>query len=149
MQWTLGCMYLFKLWFFPDIFLQGFPGSSTDKESTCNAGEPSSIPGFGSSPGEGIYYPLQYSWASLVAQLVKNLPAMRETWVWSLVGKIPWRMEQLPTPVFWLGDFHGLYSPWCCKELDTTEWLSLSLFSCMLNSGNAGSYGSSAADCSP
>jgi len=41
------------------------------------------------------------------------------------VGKIPWRRERLPTPVFWPGEFHGLYSPWGCKELDTTERLSL------------------------
>ena len=54
----------------------GFPGSSAGKESACNAGDPSSIPGSGRSAGEGINYPLQYSWASLVAQLVKNLPAM-------------------------------------------------------------------------
>ena len=59
----------------------GFPGSSAGKESACNAGDPGSIPGSGRSPGERIGYPLQYSWASLVAQLVKNLPAMRETWV--------------------------------------------------------------------
>ena len=59
----------------------GFLGGSAGKESSCNGGDPSSIPGSGSSPGEGIGYPLQYSWASLVAQLVKNLPAMRETWV--------------------------------------------------------------------
>ena len=58
----------------------GFPGSSAGKESTCNAGDPSLIPGLGRSPGEGIAYPLQYSWASLEAQLVKNLPGMRETW---------------------------------------------------------------------
>ena len=58
---------------------QGFPGSSTGKESACNAGDPSSIPGSGRSAGEGIGYPLQYSWASLVAQIVKNLPAMQET----------------------------------------------------------------------
>ena len=58
----------------------GFPHSSVGKESTCNAGDPSSIPESGRSPGEGIGDPLQYSWASLVAQLVKNLPAMRETW---------------------------------------------------------------------
>ena len=51
------------------------------KESACNAGNLSSIPGSGRSPGEGIGYPFQYSWASLVAQLVKNPPAMRETWV--------------------------------------------------------------------
>ena len=58
-----------------------FPGSSLGKESTCNAGDPGSIPGLGRSPGEGIGYPIQYSWASLVAQMVKNLPAVRETWV--------------------------------------------------------------------
>ena len=60
---------------------EGFPDSSVGKESACNAGDPSSFPRSGRSPGEGIDYPLQYSWASLVAQLVKNLPAMRETWV--------------------------------------------------------------------
>ena len=59
-------------------------GSSVDKESTCSAGDSSLIPGFRRFPGEGICYPLQYSWASLVAQLVRNLPAMWETWVWSL-----------------------------------------------------------------
>ena len=53
----------------------GFPGSSVGKESTCNAGDPGSIPGSGRSAGEGMGYPLQYSWASLVAQLVKNLSA--------------------------------------------------------------------------
>ena len=57
----------------------------------------------------------------LMAQLVKNLPAMWETWA----GKIPWRRERLPTPVYWPGEFHGLYSLWCHKELDPTEWLSL------------------------
>ena len=62
----------------------GFPDSSVGNESTCNAGDPGSIPGSGRSPGERIGYPLQYFWASLVAQLVKNLPAMRETWVQSL-----------------------------------------------------------------
>ena len=54
------------------------------KESVCNAGDPGSIPGLGRSAGEGICYPLQYSWASLVAHLVKNLPAMWETRVRSL-----------------------------------------------------------------
>ena len=71
----------------PPEFLGGSnasPDSSVDKESACNAGDPSSIPGLGRSPGERIGYPLQYSWASLVAQLEKNLPAMRETWVQSL-----------------------------------------------------------------
>ena len=60
------------------------PGCSESKEPACNAGNPGSIPGTGRSPGEGIGYPLHCSWASLVAQMVKNPPAMRETWVWSL-----------------------------------------------------------------
>ena len=54
------------------------------KNLACNAGDPGSIPGLGRSAGEGIGYPLQYSWASLVAQTVKNPPAMQETWVQSL-----------------------------------------------------------------
>ena len=62
------------------LFL-GSPHSSVAKESACSAGDPSSIPGLGRSTGEGIGYPPQYSWASLVAQLVKNLPTMWETWV--------------------------------------------------------------------
>ena len=64
---------------------------------------------------------------SLVAQLVKNLPAMQETWVQSLGGKVPWRQGRLPTPVFWPKEFHGLYSPRDRKESDTTEQLSLLL----------------------
>ena len=62
-------------------FLLGFPDSSVDKESACNAGDSDLISGSGRSAGEGIGYPLQYSWASLVAHLVKNPPAMQETWV--------------------------------------------------------------------
>ena len=65
--------------------LVGFPG----KESDFNAGDLVSIPGLGSSPGEGIGYPLQYSRVSLVAQMVKNLPAMQETWVQSLGWEDP------------------------------------------------------------
>ena len=61
-----------------------FCDSSAGEESACKAGDPSSIPGLGRSAGEGIGYPLQYSWAFLVAQTVKNLPAVRETWVQSL-----------------------------------------------------------------
>ena len=67
----------------------GFPGSSAGKEYACNARDPGSIPGCGRSPGEGIGYTLQYSWASLVAQMVKNLPAMQESWVQSLVWEDP------------------------------------------------------------
>ena len=104
----------------------GFPDSSVGKESHCNAGDPGSIPRSGRSSGEGIGYPLQYSWVSLVAQLVNHPPAMRETWVYPWVGKIPWRRERLPTPVFWPREFHGLYSPWGCKEfsLFTFRWHS-------------------------
>ena len=69
--------------------LSGFPDSSVDKESACNAGDPGLIPGSGRSAGEGIGYPLQYSWVSLVIQLVKNPPAMRETWIQSLGWEDP------------------------------------------------------------
>ena len=85
-----------------------------------NPGDPGSIPGSEKSAGEGVSYPLQYSWVSLVDQLVKNPPAMWETWVQSLVGKIPWRKERLPTPRFWPGEFHGLY-----RESNMIERLSL------------------------
>ena len=71
---------------------------------------------------EWIYACIWLIRASLVTQLIKNLPATWETWV----RKIPWRRERLPTPVFWPGKFHALYSPWGCKELDTTKRLSLS-----------------------
>ena len=92
----------------------GFPGSSAGKESSCNAGglgliprlgraslvaqlvknppaiqETPCIPGSGRSAGEGISYPLQYSWASLAAQTVKNLPTMCKTWVLSLGWEDP------------------------------------------------------------
>ena len=66
---------------FSPQFVVGFPDSSVGKESACNAGDPCSIPGSGRSPGEGLGYPLQYSWAFLVAQTVKNPPAMQETQV--------------------------------------------------------------------
>ena len=67
-----------------DSFLLGFSDSSVGKESACKAGELRLIPGLGRSAGKGIGYPLQYSWASLVAQLLKDSPAMQETCVQSL-----------------------------------------------------------------
>ena len=63
--------------------------SSAGKESTCNAGDLGLIPGSGRFPEEGIGYPFQYSWASLVALMVKNLPARWETWIQSLVWEDP------------------------------------------------------------
>ena len=62
--------------------------------------------------------PLWLSWLRICLQC-------RRPGFSSWVGKIPWRRERLPTPVFWPGEFHGLYSSWGCKELDTTEWFSL------------------------
>ena len=91
--------------------------SSAGKESACNAGDPGSIPGLGRSAGEGIGYPLQYSWASLVAQLVKNLPAMRED-----LGSIP-GLGRSPGEG---KDYPLQYSGLGCKEWDMTERLSLS-----------------------
>ena len=69
--------------------MEGFPYSSVGKESACNAGDPGSIPGSGRSTGEEKGYPLQYSWASLVAQLVKNPPVTQETWIRSLGWEDP------------------------------------------------------------
>ena len=100
----------------------GFPDSSVGKESSAMLKTPVQFLGQKDPLGkEGIGYPLQKSWASLVTQLVKNLPGF-DSWV----GKTPWRRERLPTPVFCPGEFHGLYSPWGCKESHTTERLSLS-----------------------
>ena len=72
---------MLSLFQFIPIPIKGFPGISGGKESTCIAGDPSSIPGSRPPPGAGIGYPLQYSWASLVAQMVENLPVMWKTWV--------------------------------------------------------------------
>ena len=73
----------------PDMF-----SSSAGKESTCNAGDPNLIPGSGRSTGEGTSYPLQYSWASLMTQLVKNLSAMQDTWILSLGWQDPLEKEK-------------------------------------------------------
>ena len=99
------------------------PDSSVGKESACNAEDPGSIPGWGRSAGERTGYPHQYSWASLVAQLVKNLPAVQETWVQSLAWgdplekekathpsilawRIPWTVHRVPKSWAQLSDFH-------------------------------------------
>ena len=93
--------------------LSGFPGSSAGKGSACNAGDPGSIPGSGSSPEEEIGYPLQYSWTSLVAQMVKNLPAMWETWIQSLEGGMATHSNVLAWRILidrgaWWATVHGV-----------------------------------------
>ena len=107
---------------------KGFPDSSVGKESACSAEDTGSIPVLGKSAGEGIGYPFQYSWASFVAQLVKNPPAMRETWVQSLGWEDPleegmathcssfaWRIL-MDRRAWW-----ATCSPWDRKETDMTE----------------------------
>ena len=107
-----------------NYFILGvFPDSSVGKETTFNSEDPGLIPGLGRPPGDGIGYLLQCSWASVAAQLVKNPPAMRETWVWSLgwkdpleTGKatyssilawrIPWTVHGVAKSQTWLSDFH-------------------------------------------
>ena len=84
------------------------------------------IPGLGRSPGEGIGYLLQYFWAALVAQMVKNLTPVWETWVQSLCWEDPLEKGKVTIPVFLTGEFHGQrslagYSPWGPKESETVE----------------------------
>ena len=89
----------------------GFLGSSAVKDSPYNAGDPGSIPGSGRSPGEGIGSPLQYSWAALVAQSVKNLPAMQEICIQSLGQEDPLKKEM------------AIYSAMLVWEIPWTEEL--------------------------
>ena len=107
------------------VFL-GFSGGTDSKESACNVGNLGSVPELGRSPGGGHGNPLQYYWASLVAQMVKNLSTMQETWVRSLL------QEDLPKEgrAFLLGESPGQrslvgYSPWGHEESDMTERLSV------------------------
>ena len=89
---------------------------AVNKESACNAGDPSSILGLGRSPREGIDYPRQYSWASLVAQMVKNLPAMSVTWAQSLGWEDPLEKGKATHSSILAGEFHELYSSWGTKS---------------------------------
>ena len=105
----------------------GLSGSSAGEESTCNGGDPGSISGSGRSAGEGNGCPLQYSWASLVAQMVKNLPAMQETWVRSLGWKDPLEkgMAAHSSTLAWRSPWNRQvvgYSTWGCKESDVTDF---------------------------
>ena len=101
----------------------GFPHSSVDKESACNAEDPGLIPGSGRSTGEGIGYPLQYSWASIVAQLVKK-SACNVGDLGSIpgLGRSPGEGKGSPL------QYSSLENSMDYKGLDTTERLSLSLF---------------------
>ena len=104
----------------------GFPGSA-GKESTYNAGDPGSIPGSGRSPAEEIGYPLQYTWPSLAAQLVKNLPAMQETWLQSLGWEDP--LEKRTITHFSILAWRIPRTVQCMGlQSETTEQLSLSTF---------------------
>ena len=103
---------------------QGFPGSLAGKQSSCKAGDPGSILGSGRFPGEGIGYPLQYSWASLVTQTVKDPPAMQETWVPSLGQEDPLEEGMATHSSILAWRIHGQRSPRSSEELDTTERLS-------------------------
>ena len=114
-----------------DFTLMLFPDSSVGKESACNAGDPGLIPGSGRSPGEGIGYPLQYFCASLVVQLVKNLPAMQEMWVRSLGWEDPVEKGKrthssiLTWILPWTKEPAGLHPvKGVTKELDLTQQLS-------------------------
>ena len=134
--------FVYPIWLLL-IMLPGFPGSSAGEEAACNAGDSHSISGSGRYPREGIDCLLWYSWALLVAQSVKNLPATQETWV----GKIPWRKALQHTPVFlpgessWTEEPVGLQSmgsqtvrhDWAAKHTAIMLpwiWMYISLSSC-------------------
>ena len=128
-KWTVSstslkrCLTSLVIWKMSSKIINSFPNSSVGKESTCNAGDPSMIPRSGRSTGEGIGYPLQYSQASLVTQLVKNLTTRRETWLLSLgwedplekgkathssvlAWRILWTVHVVTKSQTWLNDFH-------------------------------------------
>ena len=113
---------------------RGFPSSSAGKESTCNAGDPSLIPGWGRFLGEGIGYPHQYSWVSMVTQTVKNPPAIPKTWVQSLGWEDPQKEEMathsrvLAWRIPWtkeaggLHTVHGVTESQTCLSDEAQRW---------------------------
>ena len=100
-------------------YRQGFPDSSVGKESACNAGDPGSIRGSGRYAGEGIGYPLQYSWASLVAQTGKR--SVCNEGDLGLIPELGRSPGENTTPVLWPREFHRMCSPWHPEESDMTE----------------------------
>ena len=129
-SFLIKCAYA-MLWY--GAYHMSYSGNSADKESTCNAEDPGSILWLGRSPGDWIDYPPQYSWALLVAQMLKNPPAMWETWVWSLSWEdslkegmathssiLSWR---IPTGRgAWWATVLVSYSPWCCR---VKHWVNM------------------------
>ena len=120
----------------PTPVFWGFPGGLDGKKSACNAGDLGSIPGLGwTLAGRAwqltpVFLPGESPWTEGPGGL-QAMRSQRDRHDWAVkhstvVEKIPWRRERLPTPVFWPGEFHGLYGPWDCKQLDTTKQLSLS-----------------------
>ena len=108
-----------------DFVAVGFPGCSASDESVCITGDPGSIPGSGRSAEEGIGYPLQYFWASLIAQTVKNLLAMRAIWIRSLGWEDPLEKGTC-YPLQYSGlensmDGGAWQATWDCKESEMTE----------------------------
>ena len=108
----MSCLYIMEinpLSFASFVFIFSYSDSSVGKESACNAGDPGSIPRSGKSAGEGIGYTFQYAWASLVAQLVKNLSAMQKTWVQSPGWEDPLGKGKATHSSILAQEFHGLY----------------------------------------
>ena len=120
------------------LLRKGFPDSSTGKESACSAGDPALIPGLGRSPREGIGYPLQYFWVSLVVKTVKNLPAMWDTGVLSLGWEdhlekgmahpsiLAWRIPQTEEPGRLQSSMGSqrIGHNWATKHTHTHIWLN-------------------------
>ena len=110
----------------PTPVFMGFPCGSAGKQSTCNVGDLGSIPRLGRSPGEWKGYPLQYSGLENSMDFIVH--GVAKSWTqlsdFHFHTTLPWTKERQPTVVFWPGEFHGLYSPWGCKESDMTERLT-------------------------
>ena len=122
---------LIKIWMFITWGQLGFPHSSVGKESACSAGDPGSIPGSRRSTGEGIGYALQYSWASLVAQLVKNPPTMQET----LVGFLGWE-DPLEIGTTTYSSILAWRIPWIILSMGSQrvghDWVTFTFNTCKL-----------------
>ena len=110
------------------------PGRSAGKESSCNAGDPGSIPGLGTFPGEGIGYSLQHSWGSLMAQTVKNLPAMQKNWVQSLGWEDTLEEAWQPSPVFFPGESSWTEEPGGLQSMALQSQTQLGIALCQARS---------------